>query len=87
MIRDNQLRERVPAHTIGGIDRYIERRIEPGSFLRAVLENNLREALGRADETNRDALFDIVAYIYNCCPFNSWGSPEAVETWLNGEAR
>jgi hypothetical protein len=68
---DMILRERVPAHTIGGIDRYVEKHI-----------NDLREALGRADSTNREALFDIVSYIYNECPFQCWGSPEKVGLWL-----
>jgi hypothetical protein len=82
MIADNELRSRVPPHTIGGIDRYVEHHIEPGSFLRAVLENNLREALGRADSTNRFALFDIVTYLYNCVPHNCWGDAKRVEEWL-----
>jgi len=42
---DQQLRSMVPEHTIGSIDRYIDQRIEPGGFLRAVLENNLKEAM------------------------------------------
>jgi len=72
----------VPEHTIGSIDRYIDQRIEPGGFLRAVLENNLKEAMGRADSINREALFDIVAYLYNCVPTTCWGSPEKVKDWL-----
>jgi hypothetical protein len=81
-MKDTELRNKVPAHMIGGIDRYVEHHIEPGGFLRAVLENNLKEALGRADMENRYALFDIVSYIYNECPFQCWGSPEKVGLWL-----
>ncbi len=79
------LRAKVPAHTIGGIDRYVNQRIEPGGFLRAVFENNLSEAFGRADIENRESLFDIVAYIYNDCPSACWGSPERVQKWLDRE--
>lgn len=64
---------------------YVERRIPPGGFLTAVLENNLFEAFGRADLTNRHALFDITAYIYNKLPSSCWGSPEKVDNWLNGK--
>jgi hypothetical protein len=84
-IIDKELRDRVPSHTIGGLDRYVEHHIEPGSFLRCVLENDLRGAMGHADSINRFALFDIVAYVYNCCPYDCWGSREAVEKWLERE--
>ena len=77
------LREAVPTHTLGGIDRYINEHIEPGGFLMAVLENNLREAFARADMSNREAMFDIVSYLYNEAPAACWGSPEKVHTWLH----
>lgn len=82
-----ELRAKVPAHTIGAIDRYVKNRIPTGGFLRAVLENDLREAMGRADSINRESLFDIVSYIYNECPAACWGSVENVEAWLNPDAR
>ncbi len=63
--------------------RYVEHRIETGGFLRAVLENNLKEACGRADEQNQATLFHIVGYIYNELPSVAWGSPEKVRQWLN----
>ena len=34
---------------IGGLERWIDHHIEPGDFLCAVLENDLKEACGRAD--------------------------------------
>ena len=72
----------IPAYTMGAIKRYIDHHIEPGGFLTAVLENNLREALGRADEFNNAALFHIAAYLYNEAPADCWGSVEKVERWL-----
>jgi hypothetical protein len=52
-----------------------------GGFLTAVLENNLSEALGRADEQNLQTIFHIVAYVYNELPSECWGSPDKVFKW------
>lgn len=68
---------------IGGLRRYADCGIEPGHFLRACLENNLREAVGRADPAAMAQLAVIVAYIYNEIPGNCWGSPDAVDAWLS----
>ncbi len=57
-----------------------------GSFVRAVLENNLREAFGQADLTSREYLFEIMQYCYNEIPTTCWGSKENVEAW-QGELR
>ncbi len=61
----------------------MEHRVPTGDFLRAVLSNDLREAIGRADDGNLDALIHIVAYCYNDIPGHCWGTPEAVEGWLH----
>lgn len=53
-----------------------------GDFLRAVLENNLMEAFGRADIFNRGRIFEICQFIYNELPSNSHGSKEKVDAWL-----
>ena len=55
--------------------------------MRAVLENNLTEALGRADDRNQRAIKEIVSFIYNCLPRNCWGSREKVEKWLAREEK
>jgi hypothetical protein len=73
-----------PGNTAGGAKRWIENRIKPGDFLTAVIENNLAEALGRADEDNRAAIFKIVSWWYNEAPSPCWGSPEKVKAWAKG---
>ena len=65
-----------------GIDRYVKDHCPPGSFLRAVLENDLKESFGRADEDNIRDMFEIVSYCYNEIPIACWGSPEKVKQWL-----
>lgn len=67
---------------IAGLQRYRDDHIPTGSFLRAVLENDLKEACSRADHTNQPQLFNIVQYIYDELPSNIWGSKEAVEAHL-----
>jgi hypothetical protein len=67
---------------IESLQRYVEQRIPTGGFLQAVLENNLQEAFGLADEDNCAMLFHICAYIYNELPSMSHGSPERVQKWL-----
>jgi hypothetical protein len=74
---------KVPPHTREALRMYVEQHIEPGSFLRAVLENNLCESFAKADMHNRYALFDICNYVYNWTPMNCWGSRKAVREWLN----
>ena len=72
----------IPEHIKESLDAYASERRPTGGFLRAVLENNLSESLGRADEENRRCIFQIVSYIYNELPAPCWGSKEKVEDWL-----
>lgn len=71
-----------PVDTAGAIERYVAHHIEPGSFLRAVLSNDMRAAFMRADDLNMIAMPSIVSYLYNRTPSNCQGSPERVEAWL-----
>jgi len=70
-----------------GIDRYVNQGIPPGGFLEAVLSNDLKGALGRADEENRRDLFEIVQYCYMEIPSDCWGSAEKVSEWLKPNKR
>lgn len=76
----------IPAHMMGGLRRWIEHGVMPGSFLRAVLENNLKDAVGQADSTNQQLLVAYVIFLYNEAPAACWGSPEKVRAWAEAKA-
>lgn len=71
----------VPKHDRDAIVRYIEHGIIPGSFLQAVICNDLREAFGQADYINTTALPTIVAWFYSHAPALCWGSRERMLAW------
>ena len=60
--------EIIPETTQAGIMRYVEHGVKPGSFLTAVLSNDLYNATGRADQQNLAALPTIVRWFANHCP-------------------
>lgn len=72
----------IPESTIQTIKGYLEHGFEPGHFVRAVLENNLRDAFACADIYNTYAMKAIVMYLVNKVPHNAWGSKEAVNKYL-----
>ena len=72
----------IPEYMHGGIIRYYEKHIEPGDFLTAVIDNDLKEACGRADDTNRHHLFDYMMWFYNHAPGGTWGRQGATHDWL-----
>lgn len=55
-----------------------------GDFLRAVLSNDLVDAVGRADQDNQKHLVQWAAFLHNAMPaypVKSWGSREIVAMW------
>ena len=83
---DHSRYDAVRPDTLDSIDRYITHGIPTGSFLEAVLCNDLMEAMGLADMGNRLALFEICDYIYNETPSGCHGSPEKVRAWMKMKA-
>ncbi len=71
----------IPEITRESIDAWVHDARPTGGFLRAVLSNDLRESFARADLESREAMFDIVSYLYNECPGLCWGSPDRVAEW------
>lgn len=71
----------LPQHMCDEMQRYIDHGIMPGSFLTAVLSNDLMGALGRADEINIHALPNYGRFLYNHAPCGCFGSAELVRAW------
>lgn len=70
------------ADAVESLDRYVKHGIPPGSFLLAVLSNDLMQAVNRADEESAANLREIVSHVYNRLPSGSHGSMEKVEAWV-----
>ena len=64
-----------------GVKRWVEHGVMPGSFLRAVLENDLKGAVGNADSNNLAALRYWVEWFYDYAPAGCWGSALKVRAW------
>ena len=75
----------IPARMMEGLKRYIENKVPPGDFLSAVICNDLKEAIGRADDENLRNLPAYVAYLYNEAPSSCWGSKKKMDKWLEGD--
>lgn len=75
------LKSNIPAYMHGGLLRYIEHGIEPGHFLCAVLQNDLRRSIERADDYNVQHLADYVKFLYCHAPAGCWGSLEKFTSW------
>lgn len=67
---------------MGAIHRYIHHGLNPGHFLSAVIDNDLAEAVGRADDQNLRNLPAFVGYFYNEAPAACWGSKEKRIEWV-----
>jgi hypothetical protein len=74
---------RIPHTTLAALEAWINHGRPTGSFLKAVLENDLAGAFMRADEANLAALRDIVFWVYHEAPIACWGSLENVTIWRN----
>jgi hypothetical protein len=71
-----------PPNLRASIDDYVNLGQPTGGFLRAVLENDLRRAIEKADHINVWLIPHIVAYLYNNVPSLVWGSPALVEAHI-----
>lgn len=71
----------LPGHMQHGARLYIERGIRPGSFLTAVICNDLFTTMEKADDINRHRLLDWCSFFYNEAPSDCYGSPEKFAAW------
>ena len=71
----------IPRRTQETLEAWIANARPTGSFCAAVIQNDLRLACARADESNHAALFEIVAWMEEHAPAESWGYRGALEEW------
>ena len=71
----------IPPTILSALRRYADDHMPTGGFLRAVLSNDLMEAVGRADVESLAALHSIAGYVYNEMPGNCHGSREVYDKW------
>ena len=66
-----------------GMRRYIEEGILPGSFLMAILSNDLYSSVAQCSGPI-EYLEIVVKWLYNEAPSRCWGSPKQVRDWILG---
>lgn len=72
----------VPVHIRQGLDYYFVYGIPGGSFLDAVLKNDLVGAVLKADNLNSVKLTNIIRWLINTAPNGSYGSLQNVNDWI-----
>jgi hypothetical protein len=70
----------LPIRMHGGIVRWVLFGIVPGEFLQAIIRGDLFDAAGRADDENKDLLWQYAYVMHNGVPAQAKG-PNALSTW------
>lgn len=75
----------VPEHLQGGLRRFVEIGMRPGSGLCSVLQDDGVTVVARSlDDKAFAGLTGLLWFLYNCVPAVCWGSPKAVDDWIAG---
>jgi hypothetical protein len=72
----------IPPHMVLSLVDYIMIGRPVGSFLAAVLSNNLMSAVANADDQNVHKLPEYTKFLYNNAPMMCWGSTTNVQNWI-----
>ena len=74
----------IPAPWLDSLERYFNEGIETGGFLRAILENDLRGAVKRAELDRPIAvIYAVIGLLEEGAPDWGWGSAQNVAEWLD----
>ena len=73
---------KIPEYMHEAIQEYVDHGRPIGSFLRAILCNNLVDAAAHADINNKLCLFEYASLLYNEIPGAAWGDKETVDRWV-----
>lgn len=71
----------IPRGLRAGLIRHALAGVPVGGFLTAFLENDLREAVLRADGESAQKLRQIAQFLYTYFPRDCWGSPAKLKAW------
>lgn len=74
--------ESLPEYMRDGTRDYIEHGVRPGSFLTAVICNDLFKAVVRADYINKSWLKDWCLFFYHESPPDCYGSEQVMGAWI-----
>lgn len=74
--------EQCPQEIRDALGMYVDHGLEPGSFTRCVLCNDLAGACARAHPTIAHALVHILAYCNAALPAPCWGSEAKFNAWI-----
>lgn len=77
----------VPVHLREGLARYVVSGTEPGGFIQAVLQNDLKVAIVRGDKDSRAGITELVMWLIAEAPERCWGSPERYHDWIAHNGR
>ena len=77
----------LPIYMISGMVNYLVHHVEPGSFMRSLLENDLYESARRADPQNRMILPMWAEFLRMEVPRQACGSKEVVRLWLENKPK
>lgn len=72
----------IPEHMQQALLRYVTEGVQPGDFLTAVIRNDLRNAVMRADEENLPLIKLYLLWFYNVAPQGCHGSFDMMEQWM-----
>lgn len=74
--------DRMPPAIVEGINMFVWYGCPAGGFLAAVLSNDLKDSVARADEGSMASLHAICQYVYNAVPSACHGSREKYKAHL-----
>ena len=81
MILEDKIYDELPEHLRSGIYLYIEKKVKPGSFLCAVISNDLFDAVGHFSGDLYELKKIIFWFVWKA-PSQSWGSKDKMDQWL-----
>jgi hypothetical protein len=77
----------IPPLVAAALQRYLDHGFPPGSYLAAVLQNDLKAAVRNADDDSLQGLPALVCWLHNYAPPPCYGSVENYRAWADGVER